>query len=76
VGLLETFGRISLILEPGAYVLVDQLARVQSEVSVLYHHVSDTVIEIGDLWNLSRVKQLSEMFYFRAYRIVVISERM
>ena len=56
MGLLETFGRISLVLEPGAYVLVDQLARVQSEVSVLDHHVSDTVIEVGDLWNLSRVK--------------------
>jgi len=73
VGLLETFGRISLVLEPSAYILVDQLARVQSEVSVLDHHVSDTVIEVGDLWNLSSVKQLGEMFYFRTYRIVVIS---
>ena len=53
MSLLEAFSRISLVLEPSAYVLVDQLARVQSEVSVLDHHIGDTVIEIRNLWNLS-----------------------
>jgi hypothetical protein len=76
VGLLEASGLLTLVFEPSSDILVDKLARVQCKVTILDHHVSQAIVEINDLGDLSRIKQLGKMFDFSPNRKVVIRNSM
>lgn len=74
MGFLEAASLLSLVLEPSSHLLVDQLARVQSEIAVFDHHIGQAVVEVCDLRDFSRCQQLSEVFDLSTDREVIVSQ--
>jgi hypothetical protein len=49
---------------------------VQDEVTVLYHHITKTLVEIGDLRDFGDAQHFREMVNFGANTIIIICQLM
>ena len=70
----EGLSLLTLVLKPSAELLVDELARLQSEVAISNHQVAQPTVDVDNLRDLSDLEHLGEVVDLGANGVVLVGQ--